>query len=418
MTSLSDKSERANDLRKEGDFVAAIPLYQELYAINPDKYNLSGLINCYRKTGRFKEAKSLADEVFDKYPDFKWGRNEYVWTLIQGPLNNFSEAGSLDDLIVIVNNILKAKPETISHNYTIFKLLKFAKNIKNWTVLNDWITLIDPDTLEKENKGWSQAELWYYYRVEALINLGCEDQALSIINENPNKIARNGVFFERLKAKAYLQLGDNENADKSYKKAMSFSRNVDWWLLQEYGTLLRKQNKKEDALSYMIKAATSRPMFTSKKVTLYSNIAELFIEQNNDDHAYIHLLLAKNLREENGWGLNDINDKLRLLNPSHNFEGISTKDLEQKCKNIWDSITPQSSFDNSQKRITGKIVSLFDDKTFCFIETKEKESFFCNKRDLPAGSRSGQIVMFSLKPSFDKKKNKESFSATNIRLKN
>lgn len=417
MTSLSDKSERANNLRKEGDFVAAIPLYQELYAINPDKYNLSGLINCYRKTGRFKEAKSLADEVFDKYPDFKWGRNEYVWTLIQGPLNNFSETGSLDDLIVIVNNILKAKPGTISYNYTIFKLLKFAKNIKNWTVLNDWITLIDPDTLEQKNEGWSQVELWYYYRVEALINLGCEDQAISIITENPNKIARKGVFFERLKAKAYMQLGDNENADKSYKKAMSFSRNVDWWLLQEYGTLLKKQNKKEDALSYMIKAATSRPMFTSKKVTLYSNIAELFIDQNNDDHAYIHLLLAKNIREENGWGLNDINDKLRLLNPSHNFEGISTKDLEQKCKNIWDSITSQSSLDNPQKRITGKIVNLYDDKSFCFIVTEDNKSFFCNKRDLPEGSKSGQTVIFSLKPSFDKKKNKESFSATNIRLK-
>lgn len=418
MTSLSDKSEKANELRKEGDFIAAIPLYQELYENNPDKFNISGLINCYRKTGRFKEAKPLADEVFEKYPDFKWGRNEYAWTLIQGQLNGFPETGSLDDLIVIINNILKAKPDTIGHNYAIFKLLKLAKNSKNWAVLNEWITLINPDTLEQENEGWSQAERWYYYRVEALINLGSEEQAISLIIENSDKITRKGLYFERLKAKAYIQLGDYENADASYKKAMSFSRNVDWWLLQEYGMLLRQQNKKEDALSYMIKAATSSPMFTSKKVTLYSNIAELFIDQNNDDHAYVHLLLAKNIREENGWGLNDINDKLKILNLSHNLESISRKDLEQKCKNIWNDLTPQSSYSQPQKRMRGKIVSLYDDKTFCFIETTEKESFFCNKRDLPAGSKSGQIVEFSLKSSFDKKKNKESFSATNIRLKN
>lgn len=415
MTSLSDKSKKANELRKKGDFVAAIPLYQELYANNPDKYSISGLINCYRKTGRFKEAEPLAFEVFEKYPEFKWGRNEYAWTLIQGQLNGFPEAGSLDDLIVIVNNILKVKPDIICHNYAIFKLLKLAKNIKNWTVLNKWITLIDPDTLEQKNEGWNQVERWYYYRVEALINLGNEKQAISIIIENSNKIARKGLYFERLKAKAYMQLGDYEKADESYKKAMSFSRNVDWWLLQEYGMLLRQQNKKEDALSYMIKAATSKPMFTSKKVTLYSNIAELLIELNNDDLAYLHLLLAKNLREENGWSLNDINDKLRMLNPSHNFEGMSTKDLEEKCKNIWNKyITPQLSYNDSQKRITGKIVNLYEDKTFCFIETKEKESFFCNKRDLPVGSKSGQIVVFSPKPSFDKKKNKESFSAKNI----
>lgn len=417
MTSLSDKGEKANELRKEGDFAAAIPLYRELYAVNPDKYNISGLINCYRKTGHFKEAEPLADEVFKKYPDFKWGRNEYAWTLIQGQLNSFPETGFLDDLIAIVNNILKAKPDTIGHNYTIFKLLKFAKNSKNWTVLNEWITLIDPDTLEKENEGWSQTERWYYYRVEALINLGNIEQAISIIIENWNKIARKGLYFERLKAKAYIQLGDYESADNSYKKSMSFSRSVDWWLLQEYGMLLSQQNKKEDALSYMIKAAISKPMFTSKKVTLYGNIADLFIDQNNHDYAYVHLLLAKYIRVENGWGLNDINDKLRILNPSCYFEGVSIKDIERKCKIIWDSFTLQSSHNNVRKNIIGKIVSLYNDKTFCFIETKEKESFFCNKRDLPVGSKLGQIVVFSLKPSFDKKKNKASFSAINVRLK-
>jgi len=418
MESLSDKSERANELRKKGDFVAAIPLYEELYRDNPDKYNISGLINCYRKTGRFKDATPLADEIIEKYPDFKWGRNEYAWTLIQDQLTSFPETGSLDDLIAIVNNILKANPDTIAHNYTIFKLLKFAKNIKDWSVLNEWIVLIDPETLERENEGWSQIERWYYYRVEALINLKNEEQAISIIAENSDKITRKGLYFERLKAKAYMRLDDYEKAGESYKKAMSFSRNVDWWLLQEYGMLLKLQNKKEEALSYMIRAAASKPMFTAKKVTLYANIADFFIDQNDDDDAYIHLLLSKNIREDNGWGLKDINDKLRMLNPSQNIEGMSTKDLEDKCKNIWRTYIPlQSSYDNSQKRITGKILNLYDDRSFCFIETKKGESFFCKKRDLPSGSKTGQIVTFIPKPSFDKKKNKESFSATNIRLK-
>ena len=212
MESLSDKSERANELRKKGDFVAAIPLYEELYRDNPDKYNISGLINCYRKTGRFKDATPLADEIIEKYPDFKWGRNEYAWTLIQDQLNSFPETGSLDDLIAIVNNILKANPDTIAHNYTIFKLLKFAKNIKDWSVLNEWIVLIDPETLERENEGWSQIERWYYYRVEALINLKNEEQAISIIAENSDKITRKGLYFERLKAKAYMRLDDYEKA--------------------------------------------------------------------------------------------------------------------------------------------------------------------------------------------------------------
>ena len=271
--------------------------------------------------------------------------------------------------------------------------------------------------MEQENEGWSQSERWYYYRVEALINLGQEEQAISIITENSDKITRKGLYFERLKAKALMQLGNYLEADKSYKKAMSFSSNIDWWLLQEYAILQKQQNKYEDALSYMIKAAISRPMFTPKKVTLYNNIAELFIDQNNNEYAYIHLLLTKNIREENGWSVNDVNEKLRSLNFHENLYNIPTKDIEERCKNIWNEYVAPQSHEKSQKRITGKIVNLYDDRTFCFIETKNGESFFCNKRDLPTGSKSGQIVTFYPKLSFDKKKNRESFSAVNIRVK-
>lgn len=419
MSDTIHKRQKANELRQKGNFGLAIPLYQELNENNPDRYSAAGLINCYRKTGRLNEAITLAIDAYDKYPDFNWCKNEYIWALIQGRLNNFSENGSLNDLIVIVNDILKADPDSIGRNYTIFKLLKSAKVRKNWDVLNEWITQIDINTLDDEKEGWNDSLRWYYYRVESLLYLEQEEKAISILVENSDKFAKKAFYFERLKAKAYTQLGSFERANESYKKAISLSSRIDWWLLHEYAKLLKLEEKKEETLSYMLKAAAIKPILNSKKVTLYNDIADQFIELHKKEEAYIHYLLVKRIRIDEKWGLSDIDEKINSLKISDRFEDLSCKDLSNLCQNIWnDYIDLTKSEDSLQNQLVGKVSQLYEDKTFCFIETKDKKSFFCLKRELPKNSQSGQIVTFFLKPSFDKKKNKKSFSATKVRIKN
>jgi hypothetical protein len=46
---------------------------------------------------------------------------------------------------------------------------------------------------------------------------------------------------------------------------------------------------------------------------------------------------------------------------------------------------------------------------------KDEQSFFCYKSDLPPDITDGNEVTFDAIPSFDKKKNKESWKASNIR---
>lgn len=320
----------------------------------------------------------------------------------------------------MVEKVLEAKPDEIAFKITVFKLLKSAKKHGNWDVLNEWITKIDPNILDgytDETTGWTDKELWYYYRVNGLIYSHKEEEAIHIIENNNSEFYKQKKFFERLKAKANINLGKFEDAEKSYKALVSSK--TDWWLLHEYGNILLKQNKKEEALSCFINAALTPPMKLELKVSLFSDIANLFILLNKKDSALPHFLLAKSVREENGWSLGDLNDKIAHIRDATE-EKEEKRTLLNKCKIIWQEFVGKETIgtnDSKQTRnLKGKVINFNNEKPFCFIKTKDHQSYFCSKADLPKGIAEEQVVKFDLKPSFDKKKNENTFKAANISI--
>lgn len=66
------------------------------------------------------------------------------------------------------------------------------------------------------------------------------------------------------------------------------------------------------------------------------------------------------------------------------------------------------------KGMRGKILLGNPERPFCFIQGDNRESFFCFKSDLPKGVNDKETVSFNAIPSFDKKKNKESWRAADI----
>ena len=69
----------------------------------------------------------------------------------------------------------------------------------------------------------------------------------------------------------------------------------------------------------------------------------------------------------------------------------------------------------ARRGLTGKINSISDERPFCFIITKEGNSFFCSKSELPATINDGDEVSFDAIPSYDKKKKRDSWRAVNIK---
>lgn len=412
-------SAKANELRKSGDIDSALPMYRDLWETSKDKFSAAGLLFCLRKKKIFSEALPLAEEAFGKFPGFEWCKNEYIWTLIQGKLYTFPDDGQLTDLVAIVNKVLELKPDEIAYKITVFKLLKSAKKHGDWNLLNEWITKISPDILTgytDEETGWTDKVLWYYYRVNGLIYSHNEEEAIKIINENCGEFYKQKKYFERLKAKAFISLEKLDKALEVYKVLVAGK--PDWWLLHEYGGLLIKQSRTEEGFNYLIKAAVAPPMKPELKVTLFSDIGALLVQFKNPEQAIEHFRLAKAVREEQGWGLGDLNEKIASLGGDLNGKS-DIRALIGKCQNIWQGFLPKDSSsslnDKTTRGLTGKVTGLIESRPFCFIKTQDNQSYFCSTADLPKEVANNDYVTFDIKPSFDKKKNKETFKAGNIR---
>ena len=137
------------------------------------------------------------------------------------------------------------------------------------------------------------------------------------------------------------------------------------------------------------------------------------------------MLLCKYVREDKGWGVSD--QMLELIESvSIHLDDIGPPALKESytaCKIEWDTVlgahgtTPIASKQREIRRnIFGTVNSIRDDRTFCFVNLGSEESLFCTKSDLPTSIKNGDKVIIDAIPSFDKKKNKDSWRAINIRI--
>ncbi|MBU0477673.1 hypothetical protein KKC91_03800 [bacterium] len=434
MANLTEQKQEANKLRKAGSLKEALVLYRDLWEKTGDEFDGAGLLHCLRKLKLFDEAVSFADILIAKYPDIKWCRNEVIWTLISGKLYKFEETEPIESMLQTAKKIMNLNPENVAAKTIVFKVLKLAKASGDWGTVNEWVVKISPDSLSTEpmtdssgRKGWSDQSLWYNYRINGLIKNGKNsdlNNAIALVDEIWERFPRQQKFFLRLKALAYYLLGDLTKAEEVYRNLCA-NYKPDWWLLHEDAKVVRDIGRKEDALKIMYQAARSHSKLQSM-VSLFLDIGMLCNEMKKYEEARAHLVLCKYIREEKGWSIpesiiNTVNDLNGMI--GNNKEPSSLKEALNICQSEWKQLLGEeidSGNSSSKKRkvkkgLVGKISLGRNDVPFCFILINDKQSFFCYKSDLPANIENGQKVSFDAIPSFDKKKNKESWKATNIR---
>jgi len=139
MSNLTEQKQKANGLRKTGDFEEALVLYRSLWEETGDKFDGAGLLHCLRKLELFDEAIVLADELIGKYPNFEWCRNEVIWTYIQGILDKFNEEEPLEKVVEIAKRIMSLNPVGLAAKKVVFKVLRSAKSSNHWETVNEWV---------------------------------------------------------------------------------------------------------------------------------------------------------------------------------------------------------------------------------------------------------------------------------------
>lgn len=428
-TLIVEQKQRANELRKKGKYKDALLLYEELWKDTQDKYIGAGLLHCLRKLELFERAIPFADDIIAKYPDFEWCKKEVIWTYIHGVFEKLKKDEPLENILGLAQKLMNFNPDGLAAKKIVFKVIKAAKALNDWETVDKWTIKLNPDILSTSpmidssgREGWSDQSLWYNYKIRSLIEKGQPNEALALIDQISELFPKQKKFFLRLKGLAYYHLNNLSEAKKVYQKLCS-SYKPDWWLLHEYAKVLRDEGQKDEALKIMYQAANCHPKLEAM-VTLFVDIGSLCKEIGKNEEARLHFTLCKYVREEQGWTISHfivsaIDELDRLIGNSH--VPTSLKDALNLCRNEWKRVAVKEeklSLHKGRKlrrELIGKVNLGKPDQPFCFIITQGEESFFCFKSDLPKDIENDEEVTFNAVPSFDKKKNKESWKAIDIR---
>lgn len=422
MNSLYQQKEHANTLRKSGRIEEALPVYQLLWESSQDKFDGAGLLHCLRKLKRYNEAISLAKELEKQHLDFNWCRIEIVWTYIVGLLNQITDKDSLGKTLNIANHIMKLNPDELALQKVVFTVLKKAKQNKKWDTACEWVDKISPNNIDETpietdrgSTGWDYVSIWYLHKIRCLIHQALYLEAVNMVEFVLSKPNQKEKYFKRLQAMAYLKQDKLAQAESTLYP-LTLERRVDWWILHDYANLLNIKGDKEQALCIMYKAASSERKLEGI-LSLILDIANLAKELNRKEESYYHFQLFKLLREKNDWSLSEqVNLVLQELIKKEGFPTqITFYEVLKNCRDYWGSnnAVRKEPKKTVRKSLIGKVVNVKEEAPFCFIQTAA-EYFFCYKSDIPVPADNGLNVQFDAIPSFDKKKNKESWKASNI----
>jgi tetratricopeptide (TPR) repeat protein len=215
--------------------------------------------------------------------------------------------------------------------------------------------------------------------------------------------------------------GKLKDAEDIYRSLSS--RYPDWWILHEHAKVLKDSGKKDEALKLMCRAAISNRGKLETMVSLLEDIGGLLKESGRYEESQAHFLLSRYIRTSQNWTLKDsllgvLSELKKLLN--RNDEPSSLRDALKICKDCWQrvaDVVPAKDKNKAVRRgLVGNLSLGSQDRPFCFINMGS-EPFFCLKSEVPSNIRDGSTVTFDASPSYDKKKNKESWKAINIKLK-
>jgi tetratricopeptide (TPR) repeat protein len=427
-----EMSQRATELRKNGKLDEALPIYRELVKDDADSYSAAGLLHCLRKLRLFDEALSLCAPPNQKHIALDWYRNEVIWTFIQGKLSVIDNALPMMEAVSVAKAILALEPKDYSARWcTVHSIAKIAASHKKWDVVLEWTEKIKPNELsitpmkdDREREGWCQQAAWHNHRIRSMVEVGDKEEAIVLASKAASAFPPQAKFFKRLEALAQLRLGRFAEAELLYSK-LTIGGRPDWWILREYGQVLKELGRSQDALTAMSKAALSNRKLETL-VSLFSDIGFLCRQTDLKQNARHHLLLSKYIREKQGWkvspaisaGITELNQELSNLPDPEDFDRVLAE-----CQRFWrrtigaqyDSREPSLNSRGVKRTVKGKLKLGPPERPYCFLHSATRESYFCLKSDLPDGVTDGVTLQFDAIPSFDKKKNQESWKAVNVR---
>jgi len=403
----------------------AAKLFDKLWQAAPDDYILSSYIKCLRKVGRLDDAEAIGKDGMNRKPHDQFIRRELGWVIYDKHLKPAKEDSDLDAIIRTANEILELHADELLLTRTVLAVIKVAKDQNNvrWHVVLEWANKISPQMLDAQAKEYngkkvmSDRETFYIGRARALKETSqyqdAFDQTQKALQEFPRSF-----FLARLDALAHAEAGDLQYGVEKMRELQRDSR-CPWYATAELANLEHRLENNEKAYRLMCFALNNTYQSVDYKIGYLINLACIALALGKIKVASAHVKLARTIRTRNEWSfptdLLQAESRICELLDQQGLSQLQLPDNENElvrfCQKHW-----LEGSSNIQDRLQGVILSPRNsDDVFRFIKASQGgEKIFVHARNLPRNYHEGMTVDFAVKPSFDKKRNRESIEAVDV----
>lgn len=460
MNKRSPKFEEADRCRKNKQFAQAIPLFADLWETEPsqyvgwryasclrkankparaveimrqaksqypnDKFTLGELTACLRASGELEEAEKVARQALELFPGDEFISNRLIWVLYDKKLKPAKEDSDLDQILQSAEEILMLGPDELALRLTVQAVMKVGKEQNNakWNVVLKWSDEVTAEVFETNpneynGKTWmSDRETYYIGRSRALLELkryeDAHQQAECGLRDFPQSF-----FLKRIVALSLFGLGNTQKAAVEMRELQKHPR-CDWYAKAELAEMEYSLGHHSEAFQLMCDALQSTRQGAQYKLGHLVTLANIAITLKKPVVAAAHVQLAKVVRTNRSWNIppellqaeRDTEELLETLGQSWpNFPDDEVQ-LLRICEKQW-----REAATGDFERKEGVLLDIQSGKSYTFIRPDDgSENVFVHQRNLPRRSYEGMRVDFALKPSFDRRKNRESFEAVDVRV--
>lgn len=297
-----------------------------------------------------------------------------------------------------------------------------AKNTINYELAYKYLRVINPRELSneeyvtnikgKELKVSSAREKWYVRMTKTLEKLGRYRECLELVDEAFSTVSTfhtdNDKWLLYRKSKCLYKLNRLDEAEDLLREILKSHKK---WIVYELMFMINRDKGNHDEALHNIALAALSDKGHDLRVTFYENAADYMYKSGMNHEADLHAYLSVLIRRENGW-------KGNMYSGKDFGETIMQMNMDETVKELtgfWESIKYKDiSF------VRGYISNILPNQKSGFIKSYDGgiQYYFQTRNFInPVKQvRTDQIVEFIPGEQYDKKKERMSPVATEIRI--
>lgn len=426
---IGKSRETADELRKAGDFGGAAELYSAIWP-DGDRFTGWALALCLRKLKRTADAIQVASAVFELDPMFRLGRSVYAWALFD-EIRGISEL--TDTALGNARQIVRlcAKDET-RHTVvspfvpTILHVSRLLSKKGRHDQVLRCLELLDESQLAtgeyafvdasgKQRRLASQKEKYFGLKTIALEKLTRWEECLAIAETALTVCASlhhdNDIWFARRAALAKSHLGQSDQAIADLTRLAA--RKQASFIFVDIAKVAWGIGKHDVVFTHCVRALEGGGEITYKLPALLL-ISRVLWNRGEQEQARTHLALYFACRVENGWPIRAQATALAAEWGMSVNQLVSSPELLRTLRPIWRSWAGGDADD----RRDGTVHQVLPHGKAGFIIAADRQRYYFETREWKDRRRKptpGSRVTFTTRPSFDKKHQRETLVACDIR---